>query len=72
MHKELDVLDNNLFNKFKNYRIFNHSVCNLRITNITKGINQRLKSISKEYNILKKASEKKEKKKYVLLLKFIK
>ena len=36
MHKELDVLDNNLFNKFKNYRIFNHSVCNLRITNITK------------------------------------
>ena len=62
MHKELDVLDNNLFNKFKNYRIFNHSVCNLRITNITKGINQRLKSISKEYNILKKASEKKEKK----------
>ena len=51
MHKELDVLDNNLFNKFKNYRIFNHSVCNLRITNITKGINQRLKSISKEYNI---------------------
>ena len=62
MHQELGELDNNLFNKFKNYRIFNHSVCNLRITNITKGINQRLKSISKEYNILKKASEKKEKK----------
>ena len=62
MHQELGELDNNLFNKFKNYRIFNHSVCNLRITNITKGINQRLKCISKEYNILKKASEKKEKK----------
>ena len=62
MHQELGEIDNKLFNKFKNYRIFNHSFCNLRITNITKGINQRLKCISKEYNILKKASEKKEKK----------
>ena len=62
MEKKYKSFVYEVFKKYKNFQVFKHSVCKIRITNITKGINQRLKYISNEYNILKEASEKKEKK----------